>query len=556
MPKSDRYTWSGRPTLASTRMFPGLTSRCTNPVLCAASSAEATGETKSAARSGASAPSRSSTCRRSPPATYRIAMNSTPSASPASYTGMMCGSSTAAAARDSAMNRRRNSGLDDARAGERIFNATGRPRRSSRARNTTANPPRPTCCSRRYPASTEPARNSVSCAAKSSLNAPPPKRLDYRSESAGERGLRLGGRLLIGTELRPQGAEGAGGLAAGGERADRGALHGHALDLGQSRDGGSCHAGPFGQKFFGDLLVQALTAVNHREEGADLGLAAVKAGHELGELVQRADRQRGRDQRDQQDVGGVHDVLRDQGDAGRAVQEHVVVLAGQRAEQLGELAGGGPGFTVQDEVHVAVGEVGREQVQVVEIGALDRLVQGLGAADERLPAALDPGLDPEQEAGRALRVQVPQQGAVAVGGRQVGQVDRGGGLADAALDVVRGEDLHRPAPPGAEVGRGLSSRSRMRCWPAGPANLVNRWAKSARASAWLCARFAAISPMASSVAAGAARSASIAAARAPISWRCTSLSWNSPRQSCSCFRSPTTFRYATGSCSGAKNSST
>src|SRR5580693_3705129 len=173
---------------------------------------------------------------------------------------------------------------------------------------------------------------------------------------------------------------------------------------------------------------------------------------------------------------------------------------------------------------------------MLEVGALDRVVQGLGPADERLPAALDPGLDPEQEAGRALRVQVPQQGAVAVGGGQVGQVDRGGGLADAALDVIGGEDLHRA---------GLSSRSRTRCWPAGPANLVNRWAKSARASAWLCARFAAISPMASSVAAGA-----------PISCRCTSLSWNSPRQSCSCLRSPTTFRYATGSCRGAKNSST
>src|SRR6516164_10807791 len=35
-------------------------------------------------------------------------MNSTPSASPASNTGMMCGSSTAAAARDSRMNRCRN----------------------------------------------------------------------------------------------------------------------------------------------------------------------------------------------------------------------------------------------------------------------------------------------------------------------------------------------------------------------------------------------------------------------------------------------------------------
>src|SRR5207247_989306 len=203
--------------------------------------------------------------------------------------------------------------------------------------------------------------------------------------------------------------------------------------------------------------------------------------------------------------------------------------------------GAGPRLasSAEDQVHVAVGEVGGEQVQVVEVGALDRAVEGLGAADERLAAALDPRLDPEQEAGRALRVQVPEQGPAAVGGGQVGQVDGRGRLADAALDVVRGEDLHgRP-----------SSRTRTRSRPAGPANLANLAENSVRASAWLSASFAAISPMASSVAAGAARSASIASAIVWISARCTSLSWNSPRQSWSCLRSLTTLRYATGSCS-------
>src|SRR5690242_1596956 len=232
----------------------------------------------------------------------------------------------------------------------------------------------------------------------------------------------------------------------------------------------------------------------------------------------------------------------------------MVVLGGQRLEQPGELAGGpgaGPRFasSVEEQVHVAVGEVGGEQVQAVEVGALDRVVEGLGAADERLAAALDPRLDPEQEAGRALRVQVPEQGPEAVGGRQVRQVHGRGRLADAALDVVGGEDLHgRPCIS-------LASRTRTRSRPAGPANLANLAANSARASAWLSASFAAISPMASSVAAGAVRSASIASARSRISWRCTSLSWNSPRQSWSCLRSERTFRYATWSCSGAKNSS-
>jgi hypothetical protein len=151
-------------------MFAGLTSRCTSPAPCAASSADATGDKNSKARPGGSAPSLSSTFRRSPPSTNRIAMNSTPSASPASYTGMMYGSSAAAAARDSAMNCRRND-PSVANAGARIFSATSRSSRWSRARNTAAIPPAPTWASSRYPASSEPARNPAS-AGKSSLNPP------------------------------------------------------------------------------------------------------------------------------------------------------------------------------------------------------------------------------------------------------------------------------------------------------------------------------------------------------------------------------------------------
>ena len=64
-----------------------------------------------------------------------------------------------------------------------------------------------------------------------------------------------------------------------------------------------------------------------------------------------------------------------------------------------------------------------------------------------------------------------------------------------------------------------------------------------------------ISPIASSVTAGASPAASIAAASALISPICTSVSWNSPRQSCSRLRSAITFAYAAGSCNGAKNSS-
>ena len=55
-PKSDRYTWSGRPGRTSSSMFAGFTSRCTSPAVCAASSAEATGEMMAAARRRGSGP--------------------------------------------------------------------------------------------------------------------------------------------------------------------------------------------------------------------------------------------------------------------------------------------------------------------------------------------------------------------------------------------------------------------------------------------------------------------------------------------------------------------
>src|ERR1019366_1970636 len=56
------------------------------------------------------------------------------------------GWSTAAAARDSRMNRVRNP-VSLASSGARIFRATRRSRRSSWARKTTAMPPRPICSS-------------------------------------------------------------------------------------------------------------------------------------------------------------------------------------------------------------------------------------------------------------------------------------------------------------------------------------------------------------------------------------------------------------------------
>ena len=77
--------------------------------------------------------------------------------------------------------------------------------------------------------------------------------------------------------------------------------------------------------------------------------------------------------------------------------------------------------------------------------------------------------------------------------------------------------------------------------PAGQADLANRPGEGRAGFQGLAERqLGRDFTMASSVAAGAARSASIASASAWISSRWTWLSWKSPRQSCSDLRSPTT----------------
>ena len=97
---------------------------------------------------------------------------------------------------------------------------------------------------------------------------------------------------------------------------------------------------------------------------------------------------------------------------------------------------------VELEVHVAVGEVGGQEIEVVEVGALQPHRRRSRSSDERFRATLDPGPDAEEEGRGTLRIEVPQQRALTVAGSKVGQVDRRRGLPDATFDVVRREDPH------------------------------------------------------------------------------------------------------------------
>jgi len=193
----------------------------------------------------------------------------------------------------------------------------------------------------------------------------------------------------------------------------------------------------------GQLAVQRLAPVDHTIEGPHPQSRQLLALQKVIDEGQRAQRQRGRDDGNQQQVGRAEHALRGEGQAGRTVEEDGVVVALQRLQQLAEAALR-PLLVAEGQVHVAVGEVGRQHVQPGEGAGHDGAGQGVLAAQQRLAAALHLGVDAQAVGGRALGVEVPQQRRPPAPGAEVGQVDSGGRLADAAFDVVEGDDFHDP----------------------------------------------------------------------------------------------------------------
>ena len=143
----------------------------------------------------------------------------------------------------------------------------------------------------------------------------------------------------------------------------------------------------------------------------------------------------------QQDVGRAEDALGDERHARRAVEEHVAVLVGQRSEDVGELLGRLL-RAVEREVEVPVRQIRRHEIEVGEVGGLDRRVDGPLPPHDRPSAALHLGAHPQQEGGRALRVEVPQQRRLTVTSGEVREVHRRCRLPHASLDAVRRQDLH------------------------------------------------------------------------------------------------------------------
>ena len=245
-------------------------------------------------------------------------------------------------------------------------------------------------------------------------------------------------------DFLPERRVGLGGAVAGGEGAHGHAQRGHLLDGARVGDRAREEPELLGDDVLGEAPVQRLAQVDHAQEGQDARGAALALLQVLQELGQRAQRERRRQRRREQHVARPEDALREQREARGAVEHHVGVLAGQGGQELAQALLGAPAG-LERQVQVAVGEVGREQVEPGIIGGADRLGEIGAAADQRARPPGDLRLDAEGEARRALRVEVPEQDARARARGQVGDVDGRRRLAHAALEVVGREDDHPSA---------------------------------------------------------------------------------------------------------------
>ena len=124
--------------------------------------------------------------------------------------------------------------------------------------------------------------------------------------------------------------------------------------------------------------------------------------------------QRSRDHRHEDRVGSLENALRDEREAGRAVEEDPVVLTAQWGENPRE-ASRRLLRPVQMEIHVPVGEVGGKKVQVLEVGAPYQSVHVATAPDQGIATTLDPRLHTKQVGRRSLRVEVPYERPRSVG---------------------------------------------------------------------------------------------------------------------------------------------
>jgi hypothetical protein len=161
-----------------------------------------------------------------------------------------------------------------------------------------------------------------------------------------------------------------------------------------------------------------------------------------GDLADALEGEEFRLQRHDHAIGGHQRVQRDEAEGGWAIEEDEVEAGERFGPRLqGERQPALP-FVEADKLDLGAGEigVGGQDREVGDGGRADHLGQR-PVLDQQGVGARSPVAAPDAEAGGgvALGVEIHQQHLV-LRGKRGGQVDRGGGLADAALLVGEGED--------------------------------------------------------------------------------------------------------------------
>ena len=198
----------------------------------------------------------------------------------------------------------------------------------------------------------------------------------------------------------------------------------------------------------GDLLAEVRAFVDHREEhaidverGVERGADAAHRADEIGEAFEREVLAV---QRNQHGVGGDERVQREQAERRGAIDEDVIVLVAERRDE-----GAQPFLAVGecDELDLGAGEiaVGRDEAQAIDAGRDDerggggkRNVGGQRVVDRAAGSGFAFLSDAAREI--ALGIDVDEQDAPAGEGERGGEVDGGGGFADATFLVGDGYD--------------------------------------------------------------------------------------------------------------------
>src|SRR5262249_23690272 len=156
----------------------------------------------------------------------------------------------------------------------------------------------------------------------------------------------------------------------------------------------------------GSPPMQRLSTIDHAEERREFYACARSAGP-LDQSGDHPQRQHvwngGREHR----VGGSEDTFRQQREACRAIEKDELQLAAkcveERPDQAFWLAKG-----TEESVDLAIGEVSRDQVQIVIIGFLDGGGQCIAVLERSLAEPCHARLHAKSEAGGGLRVEIPE----------------------------------------------------------------------------------------------------------------------------------------------------